>query len=73
MVRRPDVERKPRRGKPVASRGMVYESVVQAAKANGLSREQLRFALNRKKNPGWISGVKYSYVVWLVDDRPKLR
>ena len=63
----------PKRGKPVICKGVVYKSVVHAARSNGLTREQLRFALERKKNPGWVNGVKFSYVVWLVDDGPKLR
>jgi hypothetical protein len=55
----------PRRGRPVYCNGAVYESVCHAAKANGLTREQLRAALNRKKNTGVIAGLRFRYLVWL--------
>jgi hypothetical protein len=63
----------PKRGKPVICKGIVYESVCHAAKANGLTREQLRSALERKTNTGVIGGLRFSYVVWLVDGSKELR
>jgi hypothetical protein len=58
----------PRRGKPVICKGIVYESVSHAAKANNLTRDQLRSALRRKTNPGHINGLRFSYLVWSVDN-----
>jgi len=58
----------PRRGKPVICKGRVYESVSHAAKANGLTRDQLRSSLRRKTNPGHIAGLRFSYLVWSIDN-----
>ncbi len=67
--RRKPYQKKPfyKRGRPVRCKGIIYESVVQAAKSNGLTRDQLRSAMNRKNNPGFIAGLRFNYLVFLVD------
>ncbi len=51
----------PKRGRRVLCNDVIYESVVHAAKANGLTRDQLKMALERKKNPGSILGLQFCY------------
>ncbi|SRR6266436_2129526 len=59
---------RPRRGKLVICKGVIYESVVHAAKSNGLTREQLRTAMRRKNNPGMIAGLRFNHLVLSVDN-----
>jgi group I intron endonuclease len=50
----------PKRGRPVVCQGMVYESLMHAARANGLTRTNVRAAIKRKN--GWLGGLRFSFV-----------
>ena len=54
---------RPKRGKMIICKDVIYESVSHAARANGLTRDQLRSAIGRKRNPGIISGLRFNNLV----------
>jgi group I intron endonuclease len=52
----------PRRGRVIVCKGIIYENLSYAAKANGISRDRLHSVMRRKKNPGLIDGLKFNFV-----------
>jgi group I intron endonuclease len=53
----------PKRGRQIIHNGVLYESIAHAARANGLTRDQLRIALRSTKSKGFINGQQFCYYV----------